>query len=684
MSSDCPLSSAIVRVAASRDPAAWSYVVTRCGADVFAIARRIIGRHHSAEDVTQETFLALRDSAQRFVDRGDDSHALAWVKGIACNRALHAARSLRATAKREQQSNAEDHGVTSERETGGRDPLVSEQIRRSLATLNEQHRRPLALHFYAGLDYPQLAEQLGCSVNTARVRVHRALKRLGSCLLKAGVTSSLATLTAQLEAAGAVTPSVSAELSQSCVDLLASPRALPPAWKLNKGLLMKTGFMAAVVVASISVMAALRTSAADVPAASAPTADEATSAKAIALDHLNVKWAAQVSRGRCRPIVTHESVLFTGEEQLACLNKNSGALRWSIRGPFQSSQPGIFGDSVIALHQKGVQCLALENGHVRWKTDLAAIGMANQDGPVGNGHWINGSENDGDIIVRDDVAFVGTRTGHVICMQADTGAIKWTAVIGGEGIRRGDLKLLNGRLLMCNYLSAICLDAHTGAEIWRVPIETNSGIGCSEQVAFIETGTQIAAIDIEGGKISWNYTIENAPVTTPTQPGPQSIIIDARDFPKATENIVAGATLSAQRWNSAYILGSPYFIDGMVVFGTTHEVIGLNARTGAFAWSLPCKNIYGRSYTSDPQQRLFASNMQGELLSIDVRSGKVISRLNTNRLPHADAAPKFRWIIDDSRVVTVGEVNCPALDGDVMYVQTSTGWALALEPRSEP
>ena len=60
--------------------------------------------------------------------------------------------------------------------------LLMARVQSAIGTLPETYRRPLLLHLVAGLSYDDLAADLRCTVNHARVKVHRGMKRLRESL----------------------------------------------------------------------------------------------------------------------------------------------------------------------------------------------------------------------------------------------------------------------------------------------------------------------------------------------------------------------------------------------------------------------------------------------------------------------------------------------------------------------
>ena len=62
-------------------------------------------------------------------------------------------------------------------ETGG-DSDEAASLRRAIARLDLNSRLVLVLRYYLDLPYEEVAKTIGVSVGTARVRVHRALRKL--------------------------------------------------------------------------------------------------------------------------------------------------------------------------------------------------------------------------------------------------------------------------------------------------------------------------------------------------------------------------------------------------------------------------------------------------------------------------------------------------------------------------
>ena len=57
-------------------------------------------------------------------------------------------------------------------------------LRRALAQLPERKREVLVLSRYQGLKYKEIAELMGCDVNTVKVRIHRSIQELREVFLQ--------------------------------------------------------------------------------------------------------------------------------------------------------------------------------------------------------------------------------------------------------------------------------------------------------------------------------------------------------------------------------------------------------------------------------------------------------------------------------------------------------------------
>ena len=179
---------------------------------VFAASIRLTSDRQVAEEVVQETFLALWNRAELF-DPGTGSLA-AWLHTIARNRTVD---RLRAAGRRpnlvplssaggsdESDTAALERIVITGRVLGGADlgpgpegelaaAELRDVIRGALADLPEHERTALVLAYSAELTQSEIAERLGWPLGTVKTRTRRALLRLREVLAEElGPASNLA------------------------------------------------------------------------------------------------------------------------------------------------------------------------------------------------------------------------------------------------------------------------------------------------------------------------------------------------------------------------------------------------------------------------------------------------------------------------------------------------------------
>lgn len=140
-----------------------------------------------AEDLTQETFLRAHQKLSTLVD---DSRLVPWLYKIATNVARDRFRqaSFRHRPQPLGDHGEDDTGTSVALDDGPRLDKVLEQremgdcVRGFLERLPEPHRAAILLHDVEGLTNPEIAEMLGVSLSTVKIRVHRARKELRAAL----------------------------------------------------------------------------------------------------------------------------------------------------------------------------------------------------------------------------------------------------------------------------------------------------------------------------------------------------------------------------------------------------------------------------------------------------------------------------------------------------------------------
>jgi RNA polymerase sigma-70 factor (ECF subfamily) len=161
------------RIAAG-DAAAFTTLFRRRQADVYRVALLMTGVPATAEDVTQDVFLAVMRDAARY-EQGR-STVTAWLCGIARN---HARRRLEREGRMVPFPDETEEGRPGA--VAQQDPLGDlanaqqlDALRRAVLSLPLHYREVVVLCDLQELSYQEAALSLDCAVGTVRSRLHRA------------------------------------------------------------------------------------------------------------------------------------------------------------------------------------------------------------------------------------------------------------------------------------------------------------------------------------------------------------------------------------------------------------------------------------------------------------------------------------------------------------------------------
>lgn len=153
---------------------------------VFALARRVVGGAHDAEEVTQEVFVRLWNDADRFdPERGSlRSYLLVQAHGRAVDLVRSESRRKSRQDRDEARTVVADYDV--EREVG--DVVANEQVRAAVAQLDKGQRQAIELAYFGGYTYREVAAALGEPEGTVKSRIRGGMAQLRLLLDKTGVT----------------------------------------------------------------------------------------------------------------------------------------------------------------------------------------------------------------------------------------------------------------------------------------------------------------------------------------------------------------------------------------------------------------------------------------------------------------------------------------------------------------
>ena len=164
------------------DTEAFEILFGRHHRSVYNFARMMLRDTHRAEDVLQETFLAVVRTAHRYERRG---HFRTWLLRVCRNRCLNVldAQRVRRAVSIEAGLQLVDSAPT------GRPPAATAEvderaafIKQHIEQLPERQREALALYAFEQMRYRDIAEVLEIPVNTVKTLIRRARVQLAKTL----------------------------------------------------------------------------------------------------------------------------------------------------------------------------------------------------------------------------------------------------------------------------------------------------------------------------------------------------------------------------------------------------------------------------------------------------------------------------------------------------------------------
>jgi RNA polymerase sigma-70 factor (ECF subfamily) len=175
---------ALIKAIAGGDAKALERLFARNQTRVFRYLARMVRNEAQAEELLNEVFLGVWQSAQRYEGRSEPS---TWLISIAHNKAVSALRKKREVAGYDEDMAAsiEDDADTPEVTSQKLDKAA--QMRAAMQGLSSEHREVLDLVYYQEQTVSEVAEILGIPEATVKTRMFYARKKLSELLKERGV-----------------------------------------------------------------------------------------------------------------------------------------------------------------------------------------------------------------------------------------------------------------------------------------------------------------------------------------------------------------------------------------------------------------------------------------------------------------------------------------------------------------
>ena len=159
------------------DAAGGEVLVRRYHPTLMRYLQRVAG-NEAAEELHQQTWLSVLDHVEKFDPASSGGGFKAWVFRIATNKAndLWRSRGREKAAKEGLRLVTDDMAPPAGERLEGSEQVV--RLQRAIALLPENQRQVLMLRYYSNLKFVEIANILGCPLNTALGRMHKAMIKL--------------------------------------------------------------------------------------------------------------------------------------------------------------------------------------------------------------------------------------------------------------------------------------------------------------------------------------------------------------------------------------------------------------------------------------------------------------------------------------------------------------------------
>lgn len=167
----------LLTLVATGDRDAFAALYEKTVPRVLGLIRRILIDPAQSEEVAQEVFLEIWQSAARY--EPNKGSATTWILTMAHRRAIDRIRSSQSGRDRDLRIGVRDYApeyddVSEQAEIR----LENERVRRAMQRLTELQRQAITLAYYEGFTQSEIAERLSIPLGTVKTRLRDGMIRL--------------------------------------------------------------------------------------------------------------------------------------------------------------------------------------------------------------------------------------------------------------------------------------------------------------------------------------------------------------------------------------------------------------------------------------------------------------------------------------------------------------------------
>ncbi|WBU36694.1 ECF RNA polymerase sigma factor SigK [Homoserinibacter sp. YIM 151385] len=162
---------------AAGDRQAFAELYDRMSARVFGLVKRLLLDHAQSEEVSQEIFLEIWQSASRYAP--EKGGAVGWILTMTHRRAVDRVRASQASRDRDVRIGVRDTepdvDVVSEHVEIS---IENERVKQAMQRLTALQRQAITLAYYGGYSHSEVAQLLSVPIGTVKTRLRDGMIRL--------------------------------------------------------------------------------------------------------------------------------------------------------------------------------------------------------------------------------------------------------------------------------------------------------------------------------------------------------------------------------------------------------------------------------------------------------------------------------------------------------------------------
>ena len=176
-SSTAPSKEELLARVAEGDESAFGELYDQIAPRVLGLVKRVLIDHAQSEEVTQEIFLEIWQTASRY--ESQRGGASTWIMTMAHRRAIDRIRSSQAGRDRDTKIGIRDLAVPYDHVAETVEVKIEhERVEKAMSRLTELQRQAVSLSYFSGYSHREVADYLHIPLGTVKTRLRDGLIRL--------------------------------------------------------------------------------------------------------------------------------------------------------------------------------------------------------------------------------------------------------------------------------------------------------------------------------------------------------------------------------------------------------------------------------------------------------------------------------------------------------------------------